>query len=63
MPDPARYRRIADYHIERLIHKYNPADQEIVQKYIDMVRPKKGPVRPGFAALHDLKKERESKRL
>jgi hypothetical protein len=25
MPDPAQYRRIADHHIERLIHKYNPA--------------------------------------
>jgi hypothetical protein len=42
MPDPARYRRIADHHIERLIHKYNPADQEIIQEYIDMVRAQQG---------------------
>jgi hypothetical protein len=30
MPDPTKYRRIGDHHIERLIHKYNRADQEIV---------------------------------
>jgi len=42
MPDPARYRRIADHHIERLIHKYNPVDQEIIQEYIDMVRAQQG---------------------
>ena len=33
MSDPTKYRRIADHHIERLIHKYNPADQNFFQNF------------------------------
>ena len=33
MSDPTKYRRIADHHIERLIHKYNPADQIFFQNF------------------------------
>lgn len=42
MTDPTKYRRIADYHIERLIHKYNPADQKIVQEYTHMLSNQQG---------------------
>jgi hypothetical protein len=38
MTDPTKYRRIGDHHIERLIHKYNPVDQEFVIEYINMLR-------------------------
>jgi hypothetical protein len=33
MPDPTKFRPIADHHIVRLIHKFNPEVQDIVQEY------------------------------
>jgi len=35
MPDPTKFRPIADHHIVRLIHKFNPEVQDIVQEYSD----------------------------
>jgi hypothetical protein len=36
MPDPTKFRPIADHHIVRLIHKFNP-EQKIVQVYLDKI--------------------------
>jgi hypothetical protein len=35
MTDPTKFRPIADYHIVRFIHKFNPEDQTILQVNFD----------------------------
>jgi len=55
--DPTKYRRIADHHIERLIHKYNPADQEIVQECTNMLSAQETPVAAWGIAYDNIKIE------